>query len=316
MITINIEEKFIEEQIRANRTISFARCMETLHTASTKFRLAGQRHPSFLLDSKIIAHEFARDIGLNVPTMYKACVSLENIQFIPGRVIKPAYSDSAIGVFIVESESRIVYLNNNRVYTSEEAARNHARGLLSRNLVRRDEWISEDLLFSDGLIARDLKFYMFYGNVGLVLESQRQPNLRRCWYDANGQYVRTGKYENSLFEGAGDFTEARELAERISLELPTPFARIDTLADNGRIYFGEITPMPSDFDKFNHSWDCKLGEMYIDAAVRLAQDVAYGKAFGSFKNLDKSEESILAKINGAWSASAAQESVRERNRAD
>lgn len=50
-------------------------------------------------------------------------------------------------------------------------------------------------------LARDLKFYGFYGKVALILEIVRFPERKYCWWTAHGERVRTGKYDKKLFEG-------------------------------------------------------------------------------------------------------------------
>ncbi len=141
------------------------------------------------------------------------------------------------------------------------------------------------------------KFYCFYGEVGLILESDRIPKLKRCWYDADLNMVNTGKYVSTASRAGKDgLKELLELAKSISLEIPAPFVRIDFLKQGDDVYLGEFTPAPGGFHRFNHTWDTNLGEMYHKAMTRLSCDVSMGKVFSKYQSLTKSEAVVIESI--------------------
>lgn len=271
------------------RAVSFTKSVLAAKDEARAGRAAGQRHPVYALDSKLLAHRFAQILGLRVPKIYGSKVPLSAIDFRPGTVIKPVNAYCARGVFIAHHDGRIRYLNNNLIFSDPAEARAHAKDLIARELVRADSWLSEELIGGTEYNVRDIKFYMFYGEVGLVLETQRMPECKRCWYDPAGQIVKTGKYEDVPFVGGGGFAEVMELAKTISVEIPAPFARIDLLVSGPEIVFGEITPAPSSLDRFNTEWDSRLGYLFVKAASRLASDAGYGKSFAAFRKAMKSK---------------------------
>ena len=131
--------------------------------------------------------------------------------------------------------------------------------------------------------APDLKFYCFYGRVGVVLEVERYPKSQYCWWSWEGARTETGKYSESLFDGAGFTQEHRALAERISAAMPLPFMRIDFLKAENRLLFGELTPRPGNFHAFNDETDRQLGDLYLEAEGRLMDDLLNGKGFPEFR---------------------------------
>ncbi|WP_347452900.1 ATP-grasp fold amidoligase family protein [Acinetobacter thermotolerans] len=186
-----------------------------------------------------------------------------------------------------------MYLNKNLTFLNETDAKEYALELVKSGMVQKDKWMVEELIQGED-IARDVKFYCFYGEIGLILESNRIPSLKRCWYDKDFSKVKTGKYNNNLFEGSGEnLEELSKAAQRISLELPVPFIRLDFLQIGNDIYLGEFTPVPGGYAAFNQEWDKKLGEMYQHATVRISNDVAYGKIFDKYASLIKSEAEVI-----------------------
>ncbi|PWD87744.1 ATP-grasp fold amidoligase family protein [Ignatzschineria cameli] len=148
----------------------------------------------------------------------------------------------------------------------------------------------EELLVGESSIARDIKCYSFYGEVGLILETKRMPQIERCWYDADLNYVDIGKYSNRLFKGSrDDLLELIKVANKLSSELPSPFVRIDFLYCNGQFYVGEFTPLPGSFWIINQEWDEKLGVLFGQASVRLAHDISLGKIFNNYLATPKTE---------------------------
>lgn len=297
MITFTIDEALISEKMRELRSLSFSTSLSVMRASAELMRKEGRRMAAFVLDSKILGYEFARGLGLATPQVHRLNVPLEEIDFRPGTVVKPVNENSARGVFIVKHSGEILYLNSGNLYAGAGEARRAARTLLNRKQIKADNWLSEDLVSCGAGIARDLKFYMFYGEIGLVLESRRLPGLKRCWYDGEGRIVKTGKYDDNLFEGHGDYGAVADLARRVSLALPGPFARLDFLVSDSGILFGEVTPIPGGHDRFNHQWDSRLGTLFAEASVRLSCDVASGKRFETYEQMEKREPVLAARIN-------------------
>lgn len=295
-IEINIDEDFLQQQ--GTRKSSFSKILDLKRSEAAKLRgERKQRYPSFVLDNKILGYSFAQECGLNTPQISHVGRKLDNIEFKSGTVLKPLYASSSLGVFIFYSDKKILSLRDRVLYTSFDDVRIAAKKLIQNKQLKVDQWLVEELLLQEGKIARDVKFYCFYGQVGLILESERENSLRRCWYDADLNYVNTGKYDQRLFKGIrnDDLYSLKKLAEKASLDIPSPFVRIDFMVANNNYYFGEYTPAPGSYDGFNLYWDSKLGDLYVEAATRLIFDIGCGKEFNHYNNLPKSIDSFIEK---------------------
>lgn len=264
-----------------------------------------RRFPSFALDSKIVAHEFTRRLGLTPVEILQAAVPLAELRPDYPCVFKPVNANSAKGVFILFSPENMIYLNMNRRFDGIDALKAFARGLLDRAVVAEDLWLSERLLGRDGEIARDYKFYAFQGEVPLALETRRLPATQRCWFDGQGRIVRTGKYAANAFRGEAPPESLYRLASKVSLAVPAPFVRIDFLCVGDRTCLGEYTPAPGGYSQFDDLWDRRLGAAYFRAALRLCHAVGYGENFDTFRTLEKDEAAIVAMINTRAAATPA-----------
>ncbi|OYQ81598.1 hypothetical protein B9T19_02710 [Ignatzschineria sp. F8392] len=266
-----------------NKGASFTRCLDLFRKESDeiwdKYKL---RLPTAILDRKLVGYEFAHKCDVATAQILQMDVALDDLSFSTNTVIKPVAENASKGVFIVHSSRNIVYLDRAIKHESIALAKRYARRLLKAGTVRRDRWMSEELLKDkEGNLARDVKFYCFYGKVGLILDTSRHGEIKRCWFDVDLNYINNGKYENNLFKGKRDniLEVLVKKAEQLSLEIPSPFVRIDFLVCDENIYLGEFTPIPAGYDLFDKHWDKKLGDMYIDASVRLGCDIGVGKKF-------------------------------------
>ena len=244
----------------------------------------GRVSPYFLLDDKLSAYRFCDFHGFPRPRTDMFAIPLADLVPQSPCVIKPLGSVSSRGVFLLFSDTRVLELSTGKTYACWDEARLRARSLIDEKIIPQDAWVQEELLLrSDGTMAKDVKFYAFYGRTPLVLETQRQPEIRRCWYDHKLQPTTTGKYSRRLFGGTGIPPEAQRLAAEISLRIPLPFARIDLLISRSGIHLGEITPEPGRFNAFNDRSDMLLGAEMIAATARLACDISSGKSFPNFE---------------------------------
>jgi hypothetical protein len=238
--------------------------------------------PEWYINNKIVGRDFARRLSVKTPEMLQESVPCGDIEIVSGTVIKPASGSSAHGVYLFFDEHDMYEVASKQRLASTTALRKR----LSQHTKQtgNDEWLVEACITNHrGEPAHDLKFYCFYGEVGVILEIRRVPTRQFCWWSPDGREIDVGRYHKLLFKGEGVSEEMVALAKRVSLEIPAPFMRIDFLSGRDGMYFGEFTPRPGGFDKFDKPSDRRLGHLFLEAEARLAEDLLHGKGFEAFK---------------------------------
>jgi hypothetical protein len=255
-------------------------------------RACGKQLPEWRLNHKATGFRFADALRVHRPALLISGRRMVDLDLQPNSVVKPASGAGSVGVYIIGVD-RIRDVKHARELSSLEELRDRMAENLKSGVVKADAWNVEAYISTvTGEPARDIKFYSFYGEVVLVLEVRRTPKVEYCWWLADGRPLNlsgiedvAGKYSGRLFSGDGFKPAWRELAERISLEIPTPFCRIDFLSSGDDVFFGEFTPRPGGFDKFAQPYDQLLGEAFLSAEARLLRDLVGGKIFTTFNSL-------------------------------
>jgi len=232
--------------------------------------------PEWRVNNKVKAVKYVKRLGVGIPKQYGR-FELADLPDLAQRVLKPVSGAGSKGVFLVGNGQILDVQRRERFSSMDEL---HARA----GQLGKKKWTVEELISShadEPHPARDLKFYMFYGKIGLVLEVDRYPETRYCWWNGEGQAVATGKYESALFEGEGFSDADKAIAEKISLSIPAPFCRIDLLKGYSKTVFGEITPRPGNFQDFSDEMDYQLGREFMQADARLRKDLLNGADFHS-----------------------------------
>ncbi|HEY4599684.1 MAG TPA: ATP-grasp fold amidoligase family protein [Cerasibacillus sp.] len=253
-------------------------------------QLAHEPLPEWLLDDKQKAYTFVEQLGIRTPWVADTTYKLEDLPTREGVVIKPADGAGSRGVYLVKTIHDIVDLKRSKQLTSWDELLESMQKDLHINWVDQDEWLMEELILEDPettIPARDVKFYTFYGKVGIILEIQRYPEAKYCWWTETGQRIHVGKYTEQVFKGKGVTPEEMVMVEELSKQIPAPFVRIDFLRSHNGLVFGEFTPKPGNYDEFNKEIDQLLGDYYIDAENRLTNDLLVGKRFEGFKAFSK-----------------------------
>lgn len=248
---------------------------------------AHRKSSAWLLDDKLNTYAFAAKLGLDTPALELTSCGHEELPLEKNTVVKPLTGVMSQGVFLI-TEEKIIDLVNSRTLSSVDELRRSMRDLVRSGAIRRDEWIRERLILDDknqGQPARDIKFYTFYGQPLLALETVRIPDVKRCWYDNYSNLIDTGKYTNDLFLGQGIPPEFYNIAEKIGQEIPAPFVRVDLLASPTGAFVNEITPKPGGAHLFAQSMDNTLGNYLVSADARLRADLISGKEFRHFKSI-------------------------------
>jgi hypothetical protein len=268
-------------RLSVRRGLSFRAIMVQRSEAA---RHAGVRDRAWQLDDKAAGYRFADTLGVRRPAGDLTGRPLADIRPDPPCVVKPLRGTGARGVYLVYDHDRIVDVRTGDTVRSwPEAARRAKRLTASTTRPVRDLWIVEELILDSDRPTRDLKFFAFYGQVLFTLEIERLPTFRRVFWAPDGQPVETGK-TNTLDDGYGVRPEQVALAERISVEIPAPFMRIDMLRGGGHgAVVGEFTPRPGQFEEFDQATDRQLAEEWMRAERRLLDDALSGKRFAAFE---------------------------------
>ncbi|MFD2760932.1 ATP-grasp fold amidoligase family protein [Lentibacillus juripiscarius] len=244
--------------------------------------------PEWRLDNKPVAYSFIEQLGLRKPWTSSETYKLAELPEKENIVIKPADGAGSRGVYLVYGFNDIVDMKRSKNVGSWEQLKDSMEQDLETGWVQHDEWSVEELILeNDNTPASDIKFYCFYGKVGLILEIVRVPERKYCWWTVTGERVRTGKYDEELFKGKGVTQDEIDLANDISLKIPAPFVRIDFLRSGDRLVFGEFTPKPGNYDEFDDATDQWMGDCFTEAQGRLTNDLLLGKQFEAYNQLMK-----------------------------
>lgn len=249
--------------------------------------------PEFTLENKLEAYHFVDQLNVRRPEVTAGSFSLATIPYQAGTVIKPVDGAGSRGVYLIHTLNDIIDVQRAKQLDDLQALEESMQKDLTRGAVEENEWMVEELILEDKekqLPASDLKFYCFYGKVGIILEITRFPERKHCWWTATGERVRTGKYEEALFKGTGVSSEELQLAADMSATIPAPFVRIDFLRSEEGLIFGEFTAKPGNYDDFDEGTDQWLGDYFLEAEGRLMNDLLQGKQFPTYNKFIKSLE--------------------------
>ena len=286
--TEDIPEFMIRAGLEAESSIPLRQAASFRSSLSMRMRQK-QLHdslPEFTLEDKVSAYQFIDQLNILRPETIDGKYSIVDIPIKDNIVIKPADGAGARGVYLVYRFDYIVDVNRKREITSWEELAESMIEDIKTGRVSEDAWLIEELIFEDQenkIPASDIKFYSFYGKIGLILEITRYPERKHCWWTATGERIRTGKYEEDLFKGQGVSKEEIELATNLSMKIPAPFIRIDFLRSHNGLIFGEFTAKPGNYDEFDKKTDQWLGDYFLEAQGRLTDDLLNGKQFEAYK---------------------------------
>ncbi|MDO5647577.1 ATP-grasp fold amidoligase family protein [Paracoccus sp. (in: a-proteobacteria)] len=243
------------------------------------------------LFQKTSGRKFALTNGFKVAEQYQVGERIENISVKPGTILKPMHDSGSKGVFVFKADGRIINLKTKQEYSSFDQVKDEVKRQIDSGYLLSKRFLTEELLEGhDGGVPNDLKFYTFYGEIGLALEGCRLGNEdKHCFY-VDGKEKISGKYPDALFSGAGYPDNWNKIASDLSKLVPLPFLRIDFFMTNKGLYVGEFTSAPGGYEKFNLEFDRMLGERFINAQARLHTDMLNGKIFVEYqKFLDSFE---------------------------
>jgi hypothetical protein len=263
--------------------VSSLRVMLIMRTR--KLQMSSSYAPDQILNNKMRAYQFVDLLGIRRPKVFTSTATLSDIPFSERIVIKPYSGSSSKGVYIVFDSNAIYKVKTSERLSGWNALRESLANEIATGAIKQDRWIVEEFVCEEDAQmtpARDLKFYAFYGRIGLVLEVIRYPKTRYCFWTGEGTRTDAGAYSGKLFDGAGFDPGTLVMAEKLSSEMPTPFCRIDFLRTGSQTYFCEFTPRPGGAWLYDERTDRLLGDYYLDAEGRLLSDLLAGRTFDVF----------------------------------
>ncbi|MHC0552925.1 ATP-grasp fold amidoligase family protein [Salinicoccus sp. CNSTN-B1] len=238
-----MREAFVDDPMPLKQAASFS---ASLNMRLRKGQLAGDL-PEWRLDDKQTGIRFADALGIKRPHTHDRTYTIDTLPVEAMTVVKPVEGAGARGVYLINSQNDIIDLKRAKALTSSDALITSMKQDLADKSVAQDDWMVEEQILEDKtnqLPASDVKFYCFYGKVGLVLEIKRYPELKYCWWDTQGNRVVTGKYDEVPFNGKGVSQEEMDMAAAISAEIPAPFIRIDFLRSEAGLVLGNSHRSP------------------------------------------------------------------------
>lgn len=276
-----------KEKMFVGRSLSFMNSI----VAKTEVARLGGRMPGWALQDKQSSFEFMDLLEIRRPEAPDTTLPFNDLELVPGTVVKPAKGSGSMGCYWIFAEDEIVHVKDGKIFNDRESLQNHAFSVLNDNSsatsASRDKWITEELILSDvehRQPAIDLKFWTFYGKVAFVSEINRYPETLWDFWSPNGERIDApGGWQVTRHEGHGFEPEHLKIVERISSQIPYPFMRIDMLRGDGELVFGELTPRPGSSNVLTPEWDRQMGEMWGLAENRLQQDLIKGKQFSAYK---------------------------------
>lgn len=251
---------------------------KNLLVQATRKRQLFDYQPEWQLNNKLAAYKFVDTLGIKRPKVYAFNKRLENIEYKKGTVLKPEHGSSSQGVFVLDQKGGAFEVRTGEMLSSKQELTTRAQALLNSGVIKKNAWFLEEFIgdFDEKgtpLPPVDLKFYCFFGEVGIVMEIERSNTTRYCEWLADGTLTETGIYEDKKFLGQGFTEDQISLAKKISRNIFAPFVRIDFIKGKNQFSFGEFTPRPGHFSSFNKEFDQRLGEFYLKAESRLLKSL-------------------------------------------
>ena len=258
-----------------------------------------------LFRDKQATRKFMRGLGARVPACSEPMTFEEALETIDSRppfdamVLKPLQGGGGNGVFIIRGPRNIFQFRGRKNHTSYKEMEEAARRVIAERKLPLDNWIIEELVTRPDALEkppRDLKFYCFYGRVGLVLESDWIDGKRRMSFWTGDSEPTTPARGYDRMSGSGVRSEDVAFAAELSARLPLPYVRLDFLEGPDGLVFGEMSEFTGKFERYPRSQDRRLGEYYLDAQSRLYLDLLRGKQFPEFMEIAKKNESLRKTI--------------------
>ncbi len=177
------------------RLAGMASFREEMARRTHKKMLLGERSClEWVLQDKKTGYRFADLLKVRRPAA-EFGLSVDELEFRPGTVIKPVNSGGSRGVYMVLPEGTMFDVRRSERFDGrdkllERIAQDVAEGEISGVRFVIEELIRDDTTH-DGF-SEDWKFYCFYGRIELVGRLRRHPSVVESWMSADGTHVDRG----------------------------------------------------------------------------------------------------------------------------
>lgn len=225
------------------------------------------------LAQRLISHPFVSELGMRVPERLRVLDEIETLHDaeLPDTfVLKLVDGRSARGVMVIERTGPDEYFDhmNLQVHTASSmtaSQRDKAQSLDGR----KPRWVVEESvkpLLGVGAIPFDYKFYCFSGEVGLVVQIDRNSHPSKIvLFDGDFRPLKRGT-DYLLSETAKPGVPVVPLhapemlwwAQKLSLQADSPFVRVDMLDSPSGPVFGEFTYSPGGTHKRTYVFSHKM----------------------------------------------------------
>lgn len=221
-------------------------------------------------------------------------------------VLKPRDSSGSKGVFLVFEDNKAFCIKKSTWLNGWDEILKEIDEGFKKHFFKSDVWCVQELICENKekmVPARDIKFYMFYGRIGLIQEVVRYPKQQYEFFSENMELAICGRDHEPRFKDKsltitdkGGLTEKHfEVAKYVSKQIPSPYMRIDFLLSDEGLVFCEFSHAPGMWSSFNKEWDKILGDYYLEAEIRLLKDLVNGKVqFDHYKTFEKEFRKIPA----------------------
>lgn len=229
-------------------------------------------------ETKLGVRALAASQKILTPEIYQGPMEIGGIdwrQLPPTFVIKPDRGAGKAGVYVLRRRSAENYtdLIRGRAVTEADVMA-ELRAASDKGEISGSSIIAEAALLREGDgIAFDWKCYAFQGEVALIWQISRGAGERHSrfldsgWRDLGP--VRRGLKVTSTLPPPTMPEAILDAASRLSVAVPAPFVRVDLYEHAGKIYLGEMTPMPGSGQRFTRELDLAMGEAWQRAERRL-----------------------------------------------
>ncbi|WP_061962865.1 ATP-grasp fold amidoligase family protein [Demequina aurantiaca] len=205
-------------------------------------------------------------------------------------VVKPIGSSDSKGAFYVLDGGQLVSIADSDELEDWTELEVRAIKQLGGENLDGVEWQVQKMETFAGKPARDFKFYIFYGQIGLILEASRFPEREYAYFNEDFTSAACGRDQEPRFRDTsrtftnnGGISEQQlEMVRNFSASIPVPFMRIDFLYTDDGLVLCEFSSAPGDSHTWSPEYDRMMGTMYLDAERRLISDLLAGKTFPAF----------------------------------